>query len=36
MDVKKLLITAAASIAGVSAVIAAVVAGIAAYRRNHI
>ena len=36
MDVKKLLITAAASTAGVSAVIAAAVAGIAAYRRNHI
>ena len=36
MDVKKLLITAVAGIAGVSAVIAAAVAGIVTYRRNHI
>jgi hypothetical protein len=35
MDAKKRLIAAAAGIAGVGAVIAAAVAGIAAYRRNH-
>lgn len=36
MDVKKMLITTVASIAGISAVIADAVAGIVAYRRNHI
>ena len=36
MDVKKLLITIAAGIAGISAVVAAAVAGVAAYRRKHI
>lgn len=36
MDVKKLLITVVAGIAGISAVVAAAVAGIVAYRRKHI